>query len=80
MEFRPRERIVGIEIAKSGSYRWNLHNAGVDNRTIYGYQFDTPQSYYDKTYSVWAIVVYKDNKNVFTNNTYLNHLWKSTRA
>ena len=65
MEFRPRERIVGLEIAKPGSYRWNLYNVRADDSTIYGYQFNTPQPYYDKTFLVWVMVVYPFSKNIF---------------
>ena len=56
-EFRPRERIVGLEVSKPGSYRWNLHHVGSGNLTIYGYHFDTPQPYHDSTFTVWATVV-----------------------
>ena len=60
-EFRPRERIVGLEVSKPGSYRWNLHHdlhhVGSGNLTVYGYHFDTPQPYHDSTFTVWAIVV-----------------------
>ena len=79
-EFRPRERIVGIADSKEGTYRWNLRSVVETDQTVYAYQFATPQPYHDTTYSVWAIVVYKDHKNVITNNTYLNYLWESIRA